>query len=180
MSNILPVLMGSVKDVLHSINYGMYVVSSKKGDKINGQVVNTVFQITPVPVTIATSINKDNLTHEFINSSGVFTVSILSKDAPFKLIGLFGFRSGRDVDKFSQVDYGIGDNGAPYLREHAVAYLEAKVIKKEELFTHTIFIGEVIGGKMLTGGEPMTYDYYHNDIKGKTPKNAATYSGGGL
>ncbi len=172
-------VMRNVKDGLHSINYGMYVVSSKKGDKINGQVVNTVFQITPEPITVATSINKDNLTHEFIESSGVFTVSVLSKDAPFKLIGLFGFRSGREVDKFSQVDYDIGNNGAPYLREHTVAYLEAKVIKKEDLFTHTLYIGEVMDGARLSDEVPMTYDYYHKVIKGKTPKNAATYSGGG-
>ncbi len=167
--------MTNIKVGLHKINYGMYVVSSKKGDKINGQIANTVFQLTPKPVQIATSINKENLTYEYIKDSGVFAVSILSTEAPFKLIGLFGFRSGRDVDKFSQVKYRIGTTGAPILEEYTIAYLEAKVVKEVDVGSHVLFVGEVVDGDSLGEGEPMTYDYYHRVVKGKTPKKAATY-----
>jgi flavin reductase (DIM6/NTAB) family NADH-FMN oxidoreductase RutF len=65
-------------DALFKICYGLYIVSSKKGKKINAQLSNTVFQITPQPATIAISIAKQNLTHEFIKESNVFTVSIVS------------------------------------------------------------------------------------------------------
>ncbi len=80
--------------------YGVYIISSKKDDKINGQIANTAFQITSEPATVAISINKQNLTHEYIEASKVFTISILSKDAPMTLIGNFGFKSGRDINKF--------------------------------------------------------------------------------
>jgi len=63
---------------LFKVNYGVYIVSSKSGDKLNGQIGNTVFQVTADPPQIAISINKDNLTHEFIEKEGVFSVSILS------------------------------------------------------------------------------------------------------
>lgn len=43
---------------LHKISYGMYVISSIKNGKLNGQIANTVFQITSEPPTIAVSINK--------------------------------------------------------------------------------------------------------------------------
>jgi len=169
-------MMANIKDGLHKLSYGMYIVSSLKDGKYNGQVANTAFQLTPKPPKIAVSINKENLTHEFIESSGVFSVSILSTDAPFKFIGLFGFRSGRDVNKFEDVKYKIGVTGAPIVLDYSLAYLEAKVVDKLDVGSHTLFIGEVVDGDHIADGTPMTYDYYHNVVKGKTPKKAATYT----
>jgi len=87
---------------LYKLGYGLYVVSSIKGDRINGQIANTVFQISSEPPAVAVSINKKNLTHEFIVESKVFTVSILSQDAPLSFIGHFGFKSGREVDRLKE------------------------------------------------------------------------------
>ncbi|MGD9141914.1 MAG: flavin reductase family protein, partial [bacterium] len=86
----------------HMVSYGIYVVSSMKDGRPNGQIANTVFQITPDPPTVAVSINKLNLTWEYIKESGVFTVSVLSTETPMSFIGTFGFKSGRDIDKFEK------------------------------------------------------------------------------
>jgi len=163
------------KGVLHKLSYGMYVISSVNNGKFNGQIANTAFQITSQPIRIAISINKENLTHKYIKNSGVFSVSILSTEAPFKFIGLFGFRSGRDVNKFEDVNYIIGDTGAPIVTDHSLGYLEAKIVNFLDAGTHTLFLGEVLNAEKLGEGTPMTYDYYHNVVKGKTPKKAATY-----
>lgn len=160
---------------LHKISYGLYVVSSKKGDKFNGQIANTVFQITSEPATIAVSINKQNLTHEFIEDSGVFTASILSTEAPMTLIGQFGFKSGRDIDKFAGVNYKVGVTGAPMVLDYSIGCLEAKVTQGLDCGTHTIFVGQVEDAEMLANGEPMTYAYYHQIKGGKAPKTAPTY-----
>ncbi len=166
------------RKVLHELSYGMYVISSKNEEKLNGQIANTAFQITSRPVRIAISINKENLTHEFIEKSGVFSVSILSTEAPFKFIGLFGFRSGRDVNKFEGINYKIGVTGAPVVLDYTLAYIEAKMVDRMDVGTHTLFIGEVVDAEKVGEGRPMTYDYYHNVVKGKTPEKAATYIGG--
>ncbi len=163
---------------LTKISYGMYLVSSKKGERFNGQIANTVFQITAQPPTIAVSINKENLTHEFISETRVFTVSILAQETPFPFIGRFGFKSGREVDKFSGIDYKIGKTKAPIVLENAVAYLEAEVIEEFDVGTHTLFLGQVVDGEILSEAEPMTYAYYHMVKKGKSPKKAPTYIGG--
>ncbi len=160
---------------LYKISYGMYVISSRMNDKLNGQIANTVFQITSEPPRIAVSINKQNLTHEFINKSKVFIVSILSKATPMKFIGHFGFKSGREIDKFRDINYKVGVTGAPIVSEHSIAYLEAEVINMIDVGTHTIFIGKVIDAELITEGEPMTYAYYHEIKQGKSPKTAPTY-----
>lgn len=160
---------------LFKINYGVFIVSSKKGEKLNGQIANTVFQISATPPTIAISINKENLTHQFIQESKVFSVSILSTETPMTFIGQFGFRSGRDIDKFKNVKYKIGKSGAPIVLEHSVAYIEAEVVASMDVATHTVFVGKVVDAEILNEKEPMTYDYYHKIKRGLTPKTAPTY-----
>jgi flavin reductase (DIM6/NTAB) family NADH-FMN oxidoreductase RutF/rubredoxin len=160
---------------LYQVSYGMYVVASVKGDKFNGQISNTVFQITSEPPTVAVSINKQNLTHEFIRDSRVFAASILSQDTPLSFIGNFGFKSGREADKFAQVNYKVGKTGAPIVLEHTLGYLELKVINELDAGTHTIFVGELVEAETLKSGEPMTYAYYHIVKRGTAPKTAPTY-----
>jgi len=160
---------------LHAISYGMYVIGSRKGDRINGQIANTVVQVSSEPPKISVCINKENLTHEFIKDSGVFTVSILSQDTPLGFIGGFGFKSGREANKFDGVNYKKGVTQAPVVLDHALAYLEAKVITDVDAGTHTDFIGEVVAAEVLNNGEPMTYAYYHQVKRGTTPKTAPSY-----
>ncbi len=160
---------------LHKLSYGVYIVSSIKDDRYNGQIANTVFQVTSEPPTIAVSINRNNLTWEYIKASGVLSVSVLCQATPFPFIGRFGFKSGRDIDKFAGTTYKIGKTGAPVVLEHATAYLEGRVINELDVGTHTIFVAEVVAAEVLTEEVCMTYDYYHQVKGGKTPKAAATY-----
>lgn len=162
--------------VFNEVSYGLYVVTSMLGDRVNGQVVNTVLQVTSSPPQFAVIINKKNLTHDFIMSSSVFGVSILSVEAPMTFIGLFGFRSGRDVDKLSQVGWTRGITGAPLVTDYSLGVMEARVNRLVDVGTHTLFVGEIVAAQTLGGGRPMTYDYYHTHLKGKTAKNAPTFN----
>jgi flavin reductase (DIM6/NTAB) family NADH-FMN oxidoreductase RutF/rubredoxin len=163
-------------NAFRKLNYGMYVVSSKIGNKFNGQIANTVFQVASEPPVIAISINKQNLTHLFISESKVFTVSVISQDASLEFIGRFGFRSGREYSKFGNTHFDVGKSGAPIVMENAAAYLEAKVISSIDAGTHTVFLGEVTNGEVINNdAEPMTYAYYHTMKHGTAPKTAPTF-----
>ena len=154
------------------ISYGLYIVTACKDGKMNGQISNTVFQLTDNPPTIAVSINKTELTHEYITNSGHFGVSILEQDTPLKTIGTFGFRSGREIDKLSQVNYQCGEAGCPLVTDHAIAVIEADVEQQVDVGTHTLFVGRVTSSKYLKQAEPMTYAYYYEVKKGKSPDTA--------
>ncbi len=163
------------RKALRDVTYGMYVVTSRLDDKLNGQIANTVFQVCSDPPRIAVSINKSNLTHEYISKSGVFAVSVLSEDTPMPFIGLFGFKSGRDVDKLSQVNFKEGVTGCPCVTDNAISLLEAKVGGSTDTGTHTIFVGDLVGAEVLQQGVPLTYAFYHEKKRGKSPKSAPTY-----
>ncbi|KPJ60922.1 MAG: High molecular weight rubredoxin [Latescibacteria bacterium DG_63] len=163
------------RKALRDVTYGMYVVTSRLDGKLNGQIANTVFQVCSEPPRIAVSINKNNLTHEYISKSGVFAVSILSESTPMPFIGLFGFKTGRDVDKLSQVSHKEGVTGCPCVIDNALSLLEAKVGGSTDAGTHTIFVGDLVGAEVLQQGVPLTYAFYHEKKRGKSPKNAPTY-----
>lgn len=163
------------KKALWKLSYGVYIVASRKDDKLNGQIANSVFQVTAEPPKIAACIHKENFTHECIKDSGVFSVSVLSKNTTLRFIGRFGFRSGRDYDKFEGVNYKIGITGAPIVLDYTVAYLEAKVVMEVSVGTHTLFVGEVVNSEIVSEEDVMTYEYYHKVKRGTTAKKATTY-----
>ena len=128
---------------LFKIGYGLYVVTARDGEKDNGQIVNTVTQVSDKPNRIAVNINKVNYTCEMINKTGRLNVCVLSEEAPFKVFEHFGFQSGRDVDKFADFKYvERASNGVLFLDKYANAYISGKVVDKVDLGTHTMFICE--------------------------------------
>ena len=101
---------------------------------------------------------------------------MLDQSAPMTFFGPFGFRSGRDFDKFASVQFKTGITGCPMLTTHAISILEAEVMDQMELGTHTIFVGNVVYSEVLKAGQPLTYHYYHEVLKGKSPPNAPTFA----
>ena len=161
---------------LLNLSYGMCIISSSSDDKLNGCIVNTVFQITAEPPMLAVSVNRENLTNEFINKSKVFTISILAEDMPMEFIGRFGFKKGKEIDKFQDTNYKIGQNGIPIVMDNTVGFIEAEVTDKIEIETHTLFIAKITACETIDENKiPMTYNYYRAVKRGKTPKTAATY-----
>jgi ferric-chelate reductase [NAD(P)H] len=162
-------------NALQKISYGLYVVGSRKDKKLNAQIANSVIQITSEPATVAVSINKKNLTHDYIEASRVFSVSILCQTTPLPFIGNFGFKSGRDIHKFKDINFKVGQTGSPIAMDNATAYFEAEVIQALDAGTHTIFIGKIIEAEVLNEEPVMTYEYYHQVKRGTTPKTAPSY-----
>lgn len=160
---------------LFSLTYGMYIVSTDLEGKLNGQIANTVMQITSDPICVATCLNKANLTTEMIVKSGVFSVSVLEQDVPMTFIGQFGFKSGRDIDKFANVKYTLGPTGAPLIEDWSIAAFDARVCRTVEMPSHMLFIGEVQSAVYYKDATPLTYADYHSIKKGKSPKTAPTF-----
>jgi len=161
---------------LFKLTYPMCIVCSKKDRLFNGCIVNTVFQLVPEPPMVGMSLNRQSLTNEYIRHSKIFTVSILSQDAPMSFIGRFGFRTGRDFDKLEGINYTMGLTDVPIISENTTAFIEAEVTKALDINTHTLFIARILACGMLDDKqEPMTYAYYRDIKHGRTPKAAATY-----
>jgi len=163
-------------NALFKVSYGLYIVCSGTKEKGNGYISNTVFQVTSDPPRFATCCNKDNHTAELIQSSGVFSVSVLQIDASAGTIGTFGYKSGIDTDKLNGMELRYGTSGVPVVLNDAIAFLEVKVDETIDVGTHLMFIGELIQAEVLDEkADPLTYLHYRRVKKGVAPKNAPTY-----
>ncbi|MCR4747422.1 MAG: flavin reductase [Clostridiales bacterium] len=154
-------------DALFNIGYGLYVVTSNDGKKDNGLIVNTISQITNTPNRIAVCINKQNYSHHVIKQTGIMNVNCLSTDAPFRVFEDFGFRSGRNADKFKNYDYLRSDNGLTFLTKYINSFISLKVEQYIDLDTHGMFICSVTEARVLSDKETMTYTFYQNNVKPK-------------
>ena len=161
------------KKVLRNLSYGVYVVTSRDKDKNVGCIANSIMQVTSNPSVIAVSINHDNYTNKVIKENNKFGVSILKETTDAKIIGTFGYKSSKDNDKFDGINF-KEISEIPVL-ENTCGYMVCKVIDTMETSTHTIFLGEVIEADDYSTENAMTYKYYHENLKGSSPKNAPTY-----
>lgn len=148
----------AIINAVRTISYGLFIISANADGKDNGQAANTCFQITSDPVQIAIGINKNNYTHELISKSGKFGVSILDQTG-HDLVRRFGYRSGREFEKFQGIEAHRGSSGV-MLPDNVLATLEAEVVNQMDTGTHTLFLGKVTAGELRGKGEPMTYDYF--------------------
>lgn len=159
------------KTSLFKIGYGLYVVTSNDGEKDNGLIVNTVTQIAETPLRIAVSINKANYSHEVIKEKGIMNICCLTENAPFSVIKNFGFQSGRNADKFSDVPSWETKNGLMCIRDYINSVISLSVDSYQDLGSHGLFICSVTEAHVISDEPSMTYAYYHKNVKPKPETN---------
>ena len=167
-------------DALFKISYGLYVVTAHDNARgYAGCVANTFMQVTSAPVKVAMSISKNNQTHEFIKNTMTFNCNVLRRDADINDFSKFGYRTGREIDKFEDEKVSLDINGNPELGQHiCLASFVCWVTETVDLGTHTLFIAIVDDAKIIDNtAEVMTYDSYRKEKKLKPPPNAPTYMG---
>ena len=153
---------------MYKLSYGLFVLTCKEGEKHNGCIINTAIQVASSPNLMSICVSKANLTHDMICKTGEFNVSVIAKNASFELFKHFGFQSGRNTDKFSDFTAcSKSANGLFFVTNGTNAYISVKVIKTEDLGSHTMFIGEITDMEVLGDVQSATYEYYLENIKPK-------------
>lgn len=163
--------------VMHSLTYGLFILTAKDGQKDNGCIVNTVFQVTTEPNRITVALNKQNYTHGMIERTGKFNVSVLSENSKFETYRHWGFQSGKTADKAESISFRRSENGLIYIAEETNAFLSAEVFSTADLGTHTLFIADVTDGAVLSEDPAATYSYYQKHIKQRPPASSEKKKG---
>lgn len=159
---------------LNNLSYGMYIVTTRKESKNVGCLINSAMQITSKNPIIAISLNKENYTNEVLKETRECALSILSEKTNPEVISKFGFLSSSETNKFENRNYKDIDN-LPVVVEDICAYIIGEVIRVVDAETHDIFLIRVKQTEKVSEESPMTYKYYHEKLKGNSPKKAPTY-----
>ncbi|WP_455683552.1 flavin reductase [Thomasclavelia sp.] len=165
------------KKAFFKLSYGLYVVSSNFNSKDSACIANTFIQVTSNPAQVCITLNKNNYTTELIQDSCIYNVGVLLDSVEMDVIRRFGFHSGRDIDKFADIEYFVDSQNVKQITKGIAASFSVKVISMLDVGSHIMFVGDVVDCKVIDDGEVLTYANYHNIKKGSTPKNASSYQG---
>ena len=160
------------KKAFHQFSYGLFLLTTRVGDRDNGCIVNTAIQSASEPRQVSVSCVKGSCTQEMIDEAGVFCVSVLTEGTPVAFFEHFGMQSGHDVDKFEQSASAevLGgeaqrcESGLVY-EKTANAFFSCKVVAREDLGSHVMYNAEVVEAKRLSDEPSITYDYYRRVTK---------------
>ena len=144
------------RKAMYKLSYGLFILTAKEAEKDNGCIINTAIQAASEPNQLSICVNKANYTHDMIQRTGKFTVSVLSQKAQFELFKHFGFQSGRDTNKFEAFEQcARGTNGIYYITEGTNAYISVTATKTED--SQTIWRCRICGYEYV--GEELPDDF---------------------
>lgn len=165
-------------NALFKIGYGLYILTANDGTKDNGCVINTAMQLTSNPCQIEVVVNKLNYTCSIIQKTKKFNVSVLSDEAKFDVFERFGYKSGKDINKFEDFsDAKRSENGLLYITKNTNAYFGAVVEREIDLGSHVLFIARLVEAEVLSDEKTVTYDFYQKNIKPQPQKEENKTSG---
>lgn len=152
----------AVAGIFWSLSPVVAITSSWDGN-VNGQIAVTAVTSSIVHTVprLLVGIWKGNYTHGFIINSKAFTIHLLRKDQ-LSLVKNFGFYTGRERDKFKDIEYKTGVTGSPVL-EDAHSYAECEVLNAMDGGDMTAFLARVVDGGIISRGEWMTLNDFYSE-----------------
>jgi len=126
------------------VDNAVSLVTSAYGERRNVMTVSFFAESSHVPPLVRVSIARTTLTHELIERSGRFGVSLLCEGQEALAIAC-GTTTGRHGNKFDvlRLPFLLGDHGLPLLTQ-CLTTSECLVVDRVGLPTHTMFVGEIV------------------------------------
>jgi len=148
---------GSIAAVLGKMDFEVFVLTAADGDRRNGQIVCWVVPATLVPQAprLVVGVGKMTDTREVVEASRKFALNMLAEDQ-WPWVPHFGFRSGRDVDKFAMVPFERGMTGSPLLPGIA-GYLECHVRLVLDAGPCRFYLADGMDGKLVSDRDPLRF-----------------------
>lgn len=148
-----------------ALNSFLYLVGSIQEGKPNAMCCGSVTQVTYCPSMIVAAINKNNLTHDYIKESGVFSISALGREQGH-LAHHFGRHSGRQMNKLASFEFKTGKTGSPIMKE-CPGYFDCQVDHSAtiDLGTHTLFVARVMDAWFNNEAPLLTYQDYAGNVQ---------------
>lgn len=141
---------------LGSMTYGIYVLTARHDDIINGMIASWVSQISYKPPLMMAAVHPNRYTHKLLEKANSFALHILDKSQKNMLKT---FKGPDPEKKFQGIPWDTKKTGAPILKD-CIAWFELQVVEKHNPGNHTIFMGEIINSGTQSSGAPLcTLDY---------------------
>lgn len=127
------------------------LVSSRYKDKDNVMTLAWHSPASFAPELYTIFVGKQRFSYDMIKQSKCFCVNFISKDDK-ELALIAGRKSGRDVDKFEEIEKEECEKIDCPRVKNAVAFMECELVDEIEIGDHVVFVGKVVNKKELRKG----------------------------
>lgn len=144
---------------------GVTVVTAKHDDRQYGMTVNSFTSISLEPPLVSVALRQLTHTHELVELSGEFAVTILAADQK-ELADRFAGKIPEIKDRFDGVPTETLALDIPLLKG-GIAYFNCRVVNSMPVGENTLFVAEVVAVRGEGEGEPLVYHnrVYHRLVK---------------
>ncbi|MDB9430684.1 diflavin flavoprotein [Microcystis aeruginosa CS-555/01A07] len=129
------------------ISGGLYIITTKKGDRSGAMVASWVTQASFDPPGFTVAVAKDRAIESLMQVGDQFILNILEEGNYQTLMKHFLKRFRPGEDRFAGVNTHTANNGSPILAD-ALAYLECEVASRMECADHWIVYNKVTDGRV--------------------------------
>ena len=152
-----------LRQVMRNWASGVTVVTAKDGDQFHGMTVSAFTSISLQPPLVQVSLEKTSRTHDMVQKSEHFGVTILADDQKDISDRFAGRIPAMDDNRFLGLAIETLTSGAPLIAG-GLAYLDCHIVHTYDTGLHTLFIGEVDALWTAHSGKPLLYydQDYHN------------------
>ena len=145
----------TMREAMRQWATGVTVVSSIYDGLQHGMTVSSFTSVSLDPPLVLVSMAKDARTHDLVQRSKIFGVTLLNQ-AQDEISDRFAGRTTEDQDRFAGLDTFTLHTGAPFL-SGGLSFLDCAVTASQEVGDNTLFIGEVIAVQVAHEGDPLIY-----------------------
>jgi flavin reductase (DIM6/NTAB) family NADH-FMN oxidoreductase RutF len=145
------------------MTYGIYVLTARHEETINGMIASWVSQVSFDPPLILIAVHPHRYTHDLVEKSGHFALHVIERSQKELLVR---FKGADPREKFSGIDWTPGQTGCPVLKA-CLAWFECRIKEIYRPGNHTLLVGEVIDSACGSGGTPLCTHDYEGNYKGK-------------
>jgi len=148
-----------IRQALAKLSYGVYVITSRRGEAVNGLTASWVMQVSFSPPMIAAALRPERDSARMIEAGEHFAVNILNNEQRDFAVR---FASG---EKFDGLPMRYLTSGVPEL-PNALAVIECELEKIVPAGDHELFLGRVVFGKARADGYPLLLMDFERDYTG--------------
>ena len=144
---------------------GVAVITATHEGQLYGMTVNSFASVSLDPPIISVTLKKLTHTHELVEKSGEFSLTVLSADQA-DLSDRFAGKIPNVDDRFEGVQTETMTLDAPLLKG-GMAFINCRVMNSVPVGENTLFLAEVIAARGEGDGDPLVY---HNRVFWKLVK----------
>jgi len=151
----MPMEVAGYRKLIGHFATGVTVITTANDGLLHGMTANAITSVSLDPLLLLVCVDREAHAYEQLLQSGKFGVNILAEGQE-DVSRLFATKGEPERGAMRGAAFRLGEHGTPLL-EGGLVHIECEVTDRFDAGDHTIFIGAVLDGQLLSDAPPLLF-----------------------